>query len=47
MAYVFNLFHMVTAVYNVGKCFYVKNVQHFKYEGGVKSFASSWIKNEE
>jgi hypothetical protein len=30
MAYVFNLFHVVTVVYDGGSCFYFENVQHCK-----------------
>jgi hypothetical protein len=30
MVYIFNLFHVVTAVYNEGSGFYFENIQHCK-----------------
>jgi len=30
MVDIFNLFHVVTAVYNEGSCFYFENIQHCK-----------------
>ena len=36
MVYIFNLFHVVTAVYNGSSCFYFENLQHCKL------FLSMW-----
>jgi len=30
MVDIFNLFHVVTAVYNEGSCFYFENIEHCK-----------------